>query len=72
MDENRLQSYFKNSPAAQFKGDQFMVVQSPWEQLPLQIIKPADLYQAAYQKAKEEYELNRLFNPDYYEEGGGI
>jgi|GEM_PF-4586807 len=70
MDDNRLKPYFGRLPEQHSIGGQFIVVQSPTA--PLQPIHPADLYQAAYEKAKQEYQLNRLFNPDHYEEGGGI
>lgn len=32
----------------------------------------SDIYRSAYETAKRDYELNRLFNPHYYDDGGGI
>ncbi len=69
MDENRLRPFFARLPE-NLAGGQFAVVHTPTA--PLQPIHPVDLYQAAYEKAKQEYQLNRLFNPEHYEDGGGI
>ena len=33
----------------------------------LAVASTADIFQAAVKKAVEDYELNRLFNPDYYD-----
>lgn len=30
------------------------------------------IYQVAHENAKRDVELDRLFNPDFYEHGGGI
>ncbi|WP_425618646.1 hypothetical protein NA78x_002355 [Anatilimnocola sp. NA78] len=70
MDENRLKPFFARLPEPNLTGGPFAVVQSPTA--PLQPIHPVDLYQAAFEKAKQEYQLNRLFNPEHYEDGGGI
>ena len=70
MHENRMKAFLSGSPQP-IDGVNFSMIQSP-TMSPLHAINPADMYQAAYQKAKEEYELNRLYNPDYYGDGGGI
>jgi hypothetical protein len=31
-----------------------------------------DIYQMAAAKARQDYELDKLFNPEYYGDGSGI
>lgn len=38
----------------------------------LPMVKTQDIYQMAAQKAQYDFELDRLFNPDYYGDGSGI
>lgn len=38
----------------------------------LPLVKTQDIYQMAAAKAQYDYELDKLFNPDYYGDGSGI
>ena len=38
----------------------------------LPVITTQDIYQMAAAKAQYDYELDKLFNPDYYGDGSGI
>lgn len=38
----------------------------------LPIVKTQDIYQMAAAKARYDFELDKLFNPDYYGDGAGI
>lgn len=71
MMENRLHPYF--SPAAQ---NAVIVVPNNGPTMPANGPLPTatanEIYRAAFQRAQQDYELNRLFNPEFYEDGGGI
>jgi hypothetical protein len=38
----------------------------------LPMVTTQDIYQMAAAQARNDYELDRLFNPDYYRDGSGI
>ena len=38
----------------------------------LPVVKTQDIYQMAAAKAQYDYELDKLFNPEYYGDGSGI
>ena len=69
MFANRLQAYYSSSvsslapPTARWPE----APEAPFSPVPLK-----DIYQAAYERARQDYEINRLFNPEFYEDGSGI
>ena len=70
MFANRLQSYFTPSntiiaaPPANWPDVSQDV---PWSPVAIK-----DIYQAAYDRARQDYEISRLFNPEFYGDGSGI
>jgi hypothetical protein len=73
MFQNRIQGFVSTS-ASNFAVAPFSVTSAipavpPQFGAPVQI---ADIYQAAKKRAVEDYELDKLFNPDFYHQGDGI
>ncbi len=71
MFENRLHRYFSRTSrlaTTLTPGDTPKATNS----FPCQPIGAADIYQAAFERARQDYELNRLFNPEFYKDGSGI
>jgi hypothetical protein len=68
MFQNRILGFFPNMNVPVFAGP--MIAANSESQAvgrlgtPVQI---ADIYQAAKNRAIEDYELDKLFNPDYYD-----
>jgi hypothetical protein len=73
MFQNRILG-FVSIPASTFAVAPFPATpgvqpSAPQIGMPVQI---ADIYQAAKNRAVEDYELDKLFNPDFYHHGDGI
>ena len=69
MFQNRMNGLIPNVGAASFTPGVFPVMRdgeptSPKTPMGVQI---ADIYQAAMQRAIEEHEIDKLFNPDFYD-----
>ena len=69
MFQNRINGFNPNVGAASFTPGVFPVMRggeptSPTTPMGVQI---ADIYQAAMQRAVEEHEIDKLFNPDFYD-----
>lgn len=70
MFENRISELFPQNPAPRDGADLGAAVQ-PQQILPL--VSLESIYQSAAARACRDYELDRLFNPDYYgDHGSGI
>ena len=70
MFTNRITELFPLNP---LPGQQGNAQHSPQAQQVLPIATLGALYQAAADRAMRDYELDKLFNPDYYgDHGSGI
>ncbi|MGD9635131.1 MAG: hypothetical protein AB7G28_01560 [Pirellulales bacterium] len=77
MFENRISEQFQFAPAPSLQMNVATIPSSvPTAITPAQRLLPTvtmqDLYQMAAAKAQYDYELDKLFNPDYYGDGSGI
>jgi hypothetical protein len=70
MFTNRITAFF---PPASLSDQEGKVMNSPQTQQVVPIATLNDLYQAAATRALRDFELDKLFNPDYYgDHGSGI
>jgi hypothetical protein len=73
MFQNRILGFVPNSASAFAMLP--LATNAPGGMRPPQAGQPvqiADIYQAAKNRAVEDYELDKLFNPDFYHHGDGI
>ena len=64
MFENRINSFAPNLGVAGFTPGVFPTQSAPAAQPNPVAIQIADIYQAAMQRAIEEHEIDKLFNPE--------
>lgn len=70
MFTNRISAFF---PPASLSDQEGKVRDTPQPQQVLPVATLNELYQAAAARALRDYELDKLFNPDYYgDHGSGI
>lgn len=77
MYENRIRGHFQFAAAPNLQVNVVTIPPSvpvaitPAQHL-LPMVSAQDIYQMAAAKAQHDYELDKLFNPDYYGDGSGI
>jgi hypothetical protein len=74
MFQNRISELFAMSPAEQPMRTNANAVH-PGMAMAVQLLPMVtlqDIYQMAAAKARQDYELDKLFNPEYYGDGSGI
>jgi hypothetical protein len=68
MFENRINNFVPNVGAPSFTPGVFPAVRGSTTASPSPIgVQIADIYQVAMQRAVEEHEIDKLFNPDFYD-----
>ena len=68
MFENRINNFVPSMGAPSFTPGVFPPVRGSAAASPSPIrVQIADIYQAAAQRALEEHEIDKLFNPDFYD-----
>lgn len=70
MFSNRITGQFLPNPSPPVAAPTATSVAQVSQLLPT--ISTHDLYQMAAAKARYDYELDRLFNPEFYNNGSGI
>jgi len=69
MFENRINGFIPNMGTASFTPGVFPAIRESGlaaQKSPMGV-QIADIYQAAMQRAIEEHEIDKLFNPDFYD-----
>lgn len=76
MFENRISEQFQFTSAPNFQMSTVNIppsVPAAMTAAPiLPMVSMQDIYQMAAAQARYDYELDRLFNPEYYDNGSGI
>jgi hypothetical protein len=70
MFANRISELFQLTSVTGNVSPSAMAAATAAQLLP--VISTHDIYQMAAAKARYDYELDKLFNPDYYGDGSGI
>jgi hypothetical protein len=70
MFANRISEMFQLAPAAANVPASPIAAATVAQLLP--VVSVRDIYQMAAARARYDYELDKLFNPEYYGDGAGI